>query len=283
MSAESRQTSFYTLTQSLQLEADHTIERVEIPLFQRDYAQGRGGDVVGRVRTDFLDALLAAVVGDETDSIGLDFVYGGVEDGTLRPLDGQQRLTTLFLLHWYVASRSGNLADGDGWRHFSYATRQSARMFCESLVAHPLPEGATPADWITDQPWYLFLWRHDPTIQSMLVMLDAIHDRFKVVDATRAWARLTDHEHPAVWFLLLPLSGLGSTGSDNMRAEDLYIKMNSRGKPLTEFENFKAHFERTIQWSPRSGEFALKADTSWSDLLRHLRNDDDLIYDDVLH
>jgi len=87
MSAESRQTSFYTLTQPLQLEADRTIERVEIPLFQRDYAQGRGGDVVGRIRTDFLDALLAAVVGNETDSIGLDFVYGGVEDGTLRPLD----------------------------------------------------------------------------------------------------------------------------------------------------------------------------------------------------
>ena len=282
MSAESRQTSFYTLTQSLQLEADHTIERVEIPLFQRDYAQGRGGDVVGRIRTDFLDALLAAVVGDETDSIGLDFVYGGVEDGTLRPLDGQQRLTTLFLLHWYVASLSGNLTEGDGWQRFSYATRQSARMFCESLVAHPLPDGATPANWITDQPWYLFLWRHDPTIQSMLVMLDAIHDRFKVVDATKAWARLTDPEHPAVWFLLLPLSGLGSTGGDNMRAEDLYIKMNSRGKPLTEFENFKAHFERTIQWSPRSAEFALKADTSWSDLLWNLRGDDDLIDDEFL-
>ena len=282
MTAQSRRTSFYGLTQSLQPDADGVVERVEIPLFQRDYAQGRGSDVVLRIRTDFLDALLAAVAGDETDSIGLDFVYGGVESGTLRPLDGQQRLTTLFLLHWYVASRSGNLTEGDGWQQFSYATRQSARMFCESLTAHPLPEGVVPADWITDQPWYLFVWRHDPTIQSMLVMLDAIHERFQVVDAAKAWARLTDHEHPAVWFLLLPLSGLGSTGGDDMRAEDLYIKMNSRGKPLTEFENFKAHFEKTIQWSPRSAEFALKVDTSWSDLLWHLRGDDDLIDDEFL-
>ena len=28
---------------------------------------------------------------------------------TLRPLDGQQRLTTLFLLHWYLAFRTGSL------------------------------------------------------------------------------------------------------------------------------------------------------------------------------
>ena len=58
--------------------------------------------------------------------------------------------------------------------------------------------------------------------------------------------------------------------------------MNSRGKPLTEFENFKAHFEKTIQWSPRSDEFALKVDTTWSDLLWHLRGDDDLIDDEFL-
>ena len=67
-----------------------------------------------------------------------------------------------------------------------------------------------------------------------------------------------------------------------MRPEDLYIKMNSRGKPLTEFENFKAHFEKTIQWSPRSAEFALKVDTTWSDLLWGLRGDDDLIDDEFL-
>jgi len=29
--------------------------------------------------------------------------------------------------------------------------------------------------------------------------------------------------------------------------DDLYIKMNSRGKPLTTFEQFKANFEKTIR------------------------------------
>lgn len=279
---ESYRTSFFALTDSGKSADELSIGKVEIPLFQRDYAQGRQSNRVRRIRADFLDTLRAAVAGDESEAVGLDFVYGGVEAGTLRPLDGQQRLTTLFLLHWYLASRSGRLGDDHGWKQFSYATRQSARMFCESLIEHSLPDDVVPSEWIKDQPWYLFLWRHDPTIQSMLVVLDAIDERFGDIDATTAWMRLTDPEAPAIWFLLLPLSGLGTNSDDDMRPEELYIKMNSRGKPLTEFENFKAHFEQTIQWSSRSAEFALNVDTRWSDLLWRLRGDDNLIDDEFL-
>src|SRR4051812_4626528 len=115
MTAKSRRTSFFALTGNHQSDDDLAVERVEIPLFQRDYAQGREGDQVLRIRNDFLDVLRSAVVAAVPDSIGLDFVYGGIDGGTLRPLDGQQRLTTLFLLHWYTASRSGHLADDHGW------------------------------------------------------------------------------------------------------------------------------------------------------------------------
>ena len=218
---ESYRTSFFALTDGRGSGDELSIGKVEIPLFQRDYAQGRQSNRVRRIRADFLDTLRAAVVGDESETVGLDFVYGGVEAGTLKPLDGQQRLTTLFLLHWYLASRSGRLGEEHGWKQFSYATRQSARMFCESLVEHPLPDGVVPSEWIKDQSWYLFLWRHDPTIQSMLVVLDAIDERFWDIDATTAWMRLTDPEAPAIWFLLLPLSGLGTNGDDDMRPEEL--------------------------------------------------------------
>lgn len=282
MTVENRRTSFFALTGDHQPHDGLAVERIEIPVFQRDYAQGRDGGRVQKIRADFLDVLRAAVAGEEPGGVGLDFVYGGVDEGTLRPLDGQQRLTTLFLLHWYVASRSGHLAEEHGWTQFSYATRQSARMFCESLVERDLPAGEVPSEWVRDQPWYLYVWRHDPTIQSMLVMLDAIHERFDDIDAGLAWGRLTDADDPAIWFLLLPLSGLGSAPGEHMRPEDLYIKMNSRGKPLTDFENLKAHFEKTIQWSPRRGEFERKVDTDWSDLLWELRGDDDLIDDEFL-
>src|SRR4051794_3996873 len=104
------------------------VERIEIPLIQRDYAQGREGSMVERIRTVFVNVLHRAVTGGE--GVSLDFVYGDVENGTLRPLDGQQRLTTLFLLHWYLAIRAGRITEAHGWKKFSYATRASARLFC---------------------------------------------------------------------------------------------------------------------------------------------------------
>ena len=281
MTPDSRRTSFVALTSD---EADDAllVECIEIPLFQRDYAQGRQSDA----RADPLRVPRCSHHRDyrrrvDTCRLGLRLRWGRGRDAAATgwPAAPYHPLPVAFVRRIPFA---GHLAEDHGWKCFSYATRQSARMFCESLVANPLPDQAVPSAWIKDQPWYLFVWRHDPTIQSMLVMLDAIHERLQQSDAIAAWGRLTDPDNPAIWFLLLPLSGLGSTTATEMRPEELYIKMNSRGKPLTEFENFKAHFEKTIHWSARSDEFSLKVDTVWSDLLWHLRGDDELIDDEFL-
>ena len=124
-------------------------------------------------------------------------------------------------------------------------------MFCESLVEHPLPD-ARPVG--LDQGPALVPVRVAARPDHPVDARDARRDP-RAAPGRRpaaAWARLTDTDNPAIWFLLLPLSGLGTAAGEDMRPEDLYIKMNSRGKPLTEFENFKAHFEKTIQWSPGS-------------------------------
>ena len=252
------------------------VERIEIPLIQRDYAQGREGGMVERIRTSFLNVLHSAVTGGE--GVSLDFVYGDVENGTLRPLDGQQRLTTLFLLHWYLAFRAERISQVDGWKRFSYATRASARLFCERLgECQPPPAVENVSAWIVDQAWYLHTWRHDPTVQSMLVMLDAMHERFRDDDCLAAWERLVDAKEPAISFHLLPIEQMGLS-------EDLYIKMNSRGKPLTPFENFKARFEQVLEAScpERVEEFALKVDGAWSDLLWPYRGSDFIVDDEFL-
>ena len=102
-----------------------SIKSIEIPIIQRDYAQGREDDDTAMIRRDFLEVLINALTTPE--SVGLDFVYGEVTaHGVLKPLDGQQRLTTLFLLHWYVASRAGVLDPNEPWTKFRYATRLSA-------------------------------------------------------------------------------------------------------------------------------------------------------------
>lgn len=253
------------------------VRKIQIPIIQRDYAQGRSEPLVDAIREDFLDVLIAAAVGGEP--VGLDFVYGEVESGTLEPLDGQQRLTTLFLLHWYAAVQAGTLADHAHWTRFSYSTRPTAVLFCKELVRFPPPPNAgVPSEWIRNRPWYLHEWRHDPTIQSMLVMLDAIHAKFRerTVDFAQVWQRLTDVTSPAISFLFLPIEDMGSS-------EDLYIKMNSRGKPLTRFENFKARFEKALEGSTRRDELVAKIDGEWADVLWRLDGGDYTIDDEFIH
>jgi hypothetical protein len=252
------------------------VRRIEIPLIQRDYAQGRDGGAVARIRDNFLDVLYNSVTDDDA-AISLDFIYGDVVDGTLRPLDGQQRLTTLFLLHWYLAWRTGRIEQDLGWKRFEYATRPSARRFCACLVASAPPLEASLRAWFEDQYWFVNTWRHDPTIQSMLVMIESIHARFADADCAAAWARLIHPETPAVSFHLLPIEEMGLS-------EDLYIKMNSRGKPLTPFENFKARFEQVLEASlpDRVNRFAGKADVAWPDLLWPYRGEDNIVDDEFL-
>ena len=86
--------------------------QIEIPIIQRDYAQGRIGKE--KLRESFLTSLKQALDGKlphGEKGLKLDFVYGAIEKGRMQPLDGQQRLTTLWLLHWYIALRSGNFSD----------------------------------------------------------------------------------------------------------------------------------------------------------------------------
>ena len=66
---------------------------VEIPIIQRDYAQGRLGKE--NLRKNFLRDLKNALDSNDGKKMKLDCVYGSMEEGKLYPLDGQQRLTTL--------------------------------------------------------------------------------------------------------------------------------------------------------------------------------------------
>src|SRR5262249_41172276 len=115
---------------------------VRIPILQRDYAQGRA--VEAEVRVAFLQALRDALdkpKDDPTLPLDLDFIYGSLDSGgAFAPLDGQQRLTTLLLLHWYLATKDGHMPDfvrkpapARGAR-FTYATRPSSREFFDALL-----------------------------------------------------------------------------------------------------------------------------------------------------
>jgi len=79
------------------------------------------------------ESLRNAVVNNKL--LELDFVYGNIENDVFQPLDGQQRLTTLFLFHWYIAQNIDKLNETKKeFLKFTYETRISSREFCNELV-----------------------------------------------------------------------------------------------------------------------------------------------------
>ena len=250
------------------------LRKIIIPIIQRDYAQGRREPDIDRVRDRFLTSLYHAVI---NEPITLDFVYGDIdENGVMTPLDGQQRLTTLFLLHWYAARKANaDQAECAFLSNFGYETRYSARYFCNELTRFVPSFERKLSDEIIDQAWFPLDWQKDPTIGSMLVMLDAIDNRFK--DVRGLWEKL---KSGAITFYFLPIRDMGLT-------DELYIKMNSRGKPLTRFEHFKAELERCIRAADGavSGRVMHKIDRDWTDMLWQYRDSgsgsvEDTIVDD---
>ena len=223
--------------------------KISIPIIQRDYAQGRKD--AATIRGKFLDEIFNRLDNDE--NLFLDFVYGSIEGDKFIPIDGQQRLTTLFLLHLYFAKKESK--DCEYLKGFTYETRSSSREFCEKLVDADIDfnKDEISAD-IKNCSWFMPFWENDPTVKSMLVMIDAIHDKFK---NSTFYDRLEN-----IKFSFLELKEFGLT-------DDLYIKMNARGKPLSEFENFKAEFEKEL-----SQEIKARLDNAWLDLFWGLKDSD---------
>ena len=225
--------------------------KISIPIIQRDYAQGRLNDKAIDIRNKFLDEIFNRL--DNNENLFLDFVYGSIEDDKFIPIDGQQRLTTLFLLHLYFAKKERK--DCEYLKGFTYETRSSSREFCEKLVDADIDFNKDEISLaIKNYSWFMPFWENDPTVKSMLVMMDAIHDKFK---NSTFYDRLEN-----IKFSFLELKEFGLT-------DDLYIKMNARGKPLSEFENFKAEFEKEL-----SQDIKAKLDNEWLDLFWGLKDSD---------
>ncbi len=229
--------------------------KIEIPKIQRDYAQGRQDIVIVKIVDKFLDDIKESILNNK--ELNLDFVYGRVDNNILIPLDGQQRLTTLFLIHWYLALKESKLTDDvkDTLSQFNYETRVSSEDFCKNLVSENIDYkliNDTISNVITDSTWYFLSWELDPTVSAMLNMLDLIHNKFKDVKES-LFEKLEKEIN--ITFQFLPLEQF-------KLADELYIKMNARGKPLTEFENFKANFSNYLT----TLEDKSKLDNEWLDI-----------------
>lgn len=270
--------------------------KIEIPIIQRDYAQGRKGNEI--LRKNFLKNLKEAL--DNKEKLKLDFLYGKVENDALNPFDGQQRLTTLWLLHWYIALKAGKLQENkENFKRFTYETRVSSREFFYRLCEfHNIKDNDNIIDTIQNQTWFYSAWKQDPTIQAILRMLsgtttadeskniiDGIEMLFKDCNEDKFseyWKILISEDCPII-FYYLPLHELKFT-------DDLYIKMNARGEQLSSFENFKADFVGFIEDQAKKNEkwkkfsdakegIPIKLDTAWTNIFWQNRSNENNIDD----
>lgn len=219
-----------------------------IPRIQRDYAQGREEPEPTQIRQAFLKDVFNSL--KNNISMDVNFIYGNIDTDKKNverfvPIDGQQRLTTLFLLHWYFACWAGKLDDTNKeiLGRFQYETRFITGDFCNRLVEDVqidlkelVKTDKKITDVIKDYYWFFSAYDHDATIKAMLVMLQEIHDTVKSLDDTSVvdnfFDKLIAIDGP-INFLFLNIADVGLT-------DEIYIKMNARGKALTRFENFKA-------------------------------------------
>lgn len=247
-----------------------TDKNVRIPQLQRDYVQG--SDKAKEIRDLFICDLVETLSADTPEAkqktLHLDFIYGSTyeeapasglhphwKEGELHfdtpnsevneptkvflPLDGQQRLTSLWLLHWMLCPETEADAAKKLLSHFSYATRSSSRRFCAALVAH-IGDGELKQQLKTNKaksalmeaPWFLPAWQKDPTVNSMIEMLVAIGTRLGEVDTAPLWKRL---QEGAITFTVIEIQS-----NEFRMTDELYIKMNNRGRLLTDWECDKA-------------------------------------------
>lgn len=217
---------------------------VIIPKIQRLYVQGRLDKHGEKCLSGFASQLVGSV--SESSPLLLDFVYGIDTTSNSRyrfyPLDGQQRLTTLLLLSWLCGLSKIE------WT-FRYESRRATEIFIKGLLASDPPQIIKPynynelkkeaknckknypslcKDYIRNLPWFHESWLCDAGICGMLEMLDSLYDKLLNIPKKDVFSM------DSIVFLLNYLDV-------NKKSYDhIFLKMNSRGRELTGWDNVNA-------------------------------------------
>ncbi len=260
---------------------------IEIPRIQRDYAQGRNDNITTIIRNNFLGDIKSLLDGEKKE-LNLFYIYGKIENDKFYPLDGQQRLTTLFLLHIYAFSQCEEKTDI--LTKFSYVARTTTKDFFSKLVEYRDEiiadykqrdkserdkSDCSLKDIITDYSWFIYSWIYDPSVIGAITTLEDICKKFDGKEEKLRELLKSDR----LFFYFTGIEDLG-------KEDDLYIKLNARGRQLTVFENFKSKFVDIIDSYSKDEkgkkyfteieseenridikDFYNKLDTEWSDAI----------------
>ena len=223
--------------------------KIQVPYYQRDYAQGRiDNGRIDNIRKVFVEEMYGAIMGFNNKECHLGLVFGSYDENekVFIAVDGQQRLTTVFLLHWYVAWRENKLNDyKEKLLNFSWDTRSYSSQFVELLFK--IRPSDNVIDSIKTNSNYFSVWENDPTVKGMLTMLEEIEKQYPndILLCSQLFSNDCKIKYDT---LKLEKDSDGKT----------YLKMNSRGRSLTTFELFKSKL--LDKYKPNFGH---KFDNEW--------------------
>lgn len=248
---------------------------IYVPEFQRNYLQGDDSNESIKYKRDCLLDDIFNCIESQSKSINLEFIYGRVEESykgklLFYPYDGQQRLTTLYFLYLLIYFKFKNYDEIDSIKEkLSYQTRISTNRFIESFLSWILDskerdniyndfwnkDGKDLKGFIMSQDWFMMTeWNYDVSIINMLSIIVEISRRIKDLgDKTGIVNFIDKDENNPFQFDFIYVD-------DISKSDDLYIKINARGKALSPFENLKSDIDK--YWDD---EDKTKLDAEWTE------------------
>ncbi|WP_434503326.1 GmrSD restriction endonuclease domain-containing protein [Prevotella sp.] len=234
------------------------VKHIYVPRLQRDYVQGNNPGV----RTNFCQNLISSITGNGIQMMDLNFIYGYDEGNFFIPIDGQQRITTLWILHLYILSRSGL---PDIICNLQYCTRDSAMNFCKALkenigaLCHKQKEANLN---IKDQNWYFDSWNKDTTVEGIIAVLDYLHEQWRNKKSDFfifLWKRLSSNNCPITFTFI--------DNNEEDLNNNIYLKMNSRGRKLSEYELLKSWLDEKLPKNDLQKKWQQKIDGDWTNMV----------------
>lgn len=213
-----------------------------IPDLQRDYCWGKVKAKSGKpLAEEFCGDILLTRCRAEPVSLGLIYAYE-TPVGNINIADGQQRLTSLYLLllaiNRLAQFDSKNATNDflfieDAEPRLQFEIRGSTRHFLKGLVVNSSTTLTTSA--IESAPWFRKSYQNDPTVVSMVAALNSFTKALEVLP-------MSDLEALAGFILGSTANGIRFIYfdvKDRSLGEKLYVIINSRGAPMEESEHIK--------------------------------------------
>lgn len=222
--------------------------KIIIPDLQRDYCWGTticenepDKTLAFKFGSDMLSNFNAKP--KETMSLGLIYGYE-VPAGHIQLCDGQQRITTLYLLLGLLNRRTKTLADrlisqreldDNNEPYLQFAIRESSLYFMADLVnSFFLDDKIHRVEDIRKQGWYFKDYDNDPSIKSML---KALEDLERVVDNLEG-----ESAYRFAYYLCHNLHFIYYDMQTRRQGEETFVIINTKGEPLSSTENIKPSF-----------------------------------------